>query len=169
MLLFIIIAAFEVILALVQGFWLHYIISDGIYLAVAILIPLVILTVVDKTRNKSTGKNKTLLSFVKEFGPVLFLALMFGAVSIIAYEHINEISGEFVAEYDVVVEDTNYRGGGVAYFTNPRGESGRVDLDDYRSIIFDDEDYVEAGDTIRVQEYVGFFKQTYYVLLEEVK
>jgi len=82
---------------------------------------------------------------------------------------LNRISGSFVAEYDVEVQDVYGRDGGRAYFTTPDGREGDVPLNDYRIIIPDDADMVEPGDTIRVKEYIGIFGSPYYDFVEEIK
>lgn len=91
------------------------------------------------------------------------------AISFTVFFELNRISGSFVAQYDVEVEDVYSRHGGTAYFTTPDGRYGDAPLNDYRIIMPDDADMVEPGDTIRVKEYKGIFGSHYYVFVEEIK
>ena len=84
----------------------------------------------------------------------------------VIYFCVNSLQGTFVAEYDAVVTDTNYRGGGTAWFQNPKGEERAVDLQDHRWVVTDDS-YVKIGDTIRVREYVGLFDMPFCTLAEQ--
>ena len=99
---------------------------------------------------------------------ILVLSLLAMSVFILVFSFGNQLRGEFIDEYDVIVEYVNGRGGGIAEFTTPQGKEGRVNLHDYRPIIFDDNNYVEVGDKIRVREYKGVFNQFYYVFVEEI-
>lgn len=82
------------------------------------------------------------------------------------YFYVNSLQGTFVSEYDAVVTDAYYRGGGTASFQNPKGEERAVDLHDHRLIVLDDS-YVKVGDTIRVREYVGLFDVPFCTLTEQ--
>lgn len=82
------------------------------------------------------------------------------------YFYVNSLQGTFVSEYDAVVTDAYYRGGGTASFQNPKGEERAVDLHDHRLIVLDDS-YVKVGDTIRVREYVGLFDMPFCTLAEQ--
>ena len=82
------------------------------------------------------------------------------------YIYTNSLQCTFVSEYDAVVTDTYYRGGGTAWFYNPQGEERAVDLHDHRLIVTDDS-HVEIGDTIRVREYVGLFDVPFCTLAEQ--
>lgn len=82
------------------------------------------------------------------------------------YFYVNSLQGTFVSEYDAVVTDAYYRGGGTASFQNPKGEERAVDLHDHRLIVLDDS-YVKVGDTIRVREYVGLFDVPFCTLAEQ--
>ena len=84
------------------------------------------------------------------------------------FSGINQLRGEFIGEYDVVVEDVYVKGGGSACCTTPQGEEGIVAFDDFRLIISDDDDVVEVGDTIKVRQYKGLFDKIYYVFVEEI-
>ena len=84
------------------------------------------------------------------------------------YGEINRATGEFVAEYDVEVESCLYNHGGKAYFTAPDGQDASVKLNDYRVVVPDD-DYIKEGDVITVREYVGLFRETFFILVETVQ
>ncbi len=97
---------------------------------------------------------------------VLICALVLTMISSLLYDGINRISGEFVAEYEVEAIDCNHRNGGKAYFNDRNGRYASVNLNDYRIVIPDDA-YVKEGDIITVREYVGFFSETFFVLVEQ--
>ena len=97
---------------------------------------------------------------------ILICALVLAILSSLIYGGINRMSGEFVAEYEVEAIDCNHRNGGKAYFNDRNGRYSSVELHDYRIVIPDD-DYVKEGDIICVREYVGFFGETFFVLVEQ--
>ena len=97
---------------------------------------------------------------------VLILSLILAGLSTLLYDAINRASGEYVAEYDVEVESCLYNNGGKAYFKAPNGQDASVRLNDYR-LIKQDDDFIIEGDVITVQEYVGLFRKTYFILVDE--
>lgn len=99
---------------------------------------------------------------------VLVLSLLSTALFMSIYICGNEVFGEYIDEYEVVVEFVDGRGGGYADFTTPQGAKGSVGLHDYR-LVMDDDDHVAVGDTIRVREYKGLFKKLFYVFVEEIQ
>ena len=100
----------------------------------------------------------------------LCLTLLVTVIAVVGgwaiYFYTNSLQGTFVSEYDAVVTDTYYRGGGTAWFYNPKGEERAVELHDHRLIVTDDS-YVKIGDTIRVREYVGLFDVPFCTLAEQ--
>ena len=156
--LFIVLIIFEIVLGLAYGFVLQNIVPVEICLIIAFFVPLFIV---------STSFKKQRDVYVK-FIEVLALSLLSMAVFIAVFFGGNQLRGEFIGEYDVIVEFVDGRGGGYADFTTPQGNEGSVDLHDYRPIIVDD-DYVDVGDTIRVREYKGLFNEIYYVFVAEVR
>lgn len=98
----------------------------------------------------------------------IIFSLAFAAVSLFMYEGINRISSDYVAEYEVEVESCLYNNGGTAYFTDPIGRDASAALNDYR-IVKKDDDYVKPGDVIKVREDIGFFGDTFYILVEEIE
>lgn len=147
----------EIILGCLYGFWLQNAIPYELFLCVAYIFPFVLLLLLWKNR-----RDKTLVKIIE----VAALSLLLCIVAPITYDVGNHLSSEMTAQYDVVVESVYGRGGGSATFTTPDGRSAEVDLHDYRVVLVDD--YVEVGDTIRVQEYCGLFQQPYYVFVEEI-
>lgn len=97
---------------------------------------------------------------------ILICALVLAMLSSLLYDAINRASGEYVAEYEVEVESCLYNNGGKAYFKAPNGQDASVRLNDYR-LIKQDDDLIIEGDVITVQEYVGLFRETYFVLVDE--
>ena len=97
---------------------------------------------------------------------VLIVSLLLAGLSTLLYNAINRTSGEYVAEYEVEVIDSNQRNGGIAYFIDQNGNYEDVNLHDYRVIAIED-DYVNEGDIITVREYVGLFGETFFVLVDE--
>lgn len=97
---------------------------------------------------------------------VLILSLILAGLSTLLYDAINRASGEYVAEYEVEVESCLYNNGGKAYFKAPNGQDASVRLNDYR-LIKQDDDFIIEGDVITVQEYVGLFRKTYFILVDE--
>ena len=147
---------FEIVLGFAYGFLLQNIIPAEVCLFVAFLVPFFVIAISFK------NQRKVYVKMIETF--VLSLLLM--AVFIAVFFGVNQWRGEFIGEYDVIVEYVNGRGGGYADFTTPQGNEGRVDLHDYRPIIVDA--YVDVGDTIRVREYKGIFNELYYVFVEEI-
>lgn len=156
--IYIILIVFEITLALAYGFWLQNIVPIGFCFNSAIAIPFTVLLISFKEKQNMIIKCKI----------SLFFSLVLMSVFLIVFFGFNKLHGEFIDEYDVVVEYVNYRGGGCADFTTPQGDEGSVELHDHRPIIIDD-DCVEVGDLIRVQEYKGIFNQTYYVFIDEIQ
>lgn len=152
---YIILAVFEIALALSYGFILQNAVPLVFCVMVAFTTPIFVLHLCSKERRNISAKWKELLT------ASLLLMSVFSTV----FFGINELHGEFIGEYDVIVEYVNGRGGGYAEFTTPQGRAGSVDLNDYRILIIDDS--VEIGDTIRVREYKGFFNKYYYRFVEE--
>lgn len=97
---------------------------------------------------------------------VLLCSLIFAGVSTLVYDEINRTTGEFVAEYEVEVIDSYQRNGGTAYFIDHNGNKAEVNLHDYRIIAIED-DYIDEGDIITVREYIGLFRETFFVLVDE--
>ncbi len=100
----------------------------------------------------------------------LCLTLLVTVIAVVGswviYFYTNSLQGTFVSEYDAVVTDTYYRGGGTAWFYNPQGEERSVELHgDSLSVTSDS--HVEIGDTIRVREYVGLFDVPFCTLAEQ--
>ncbi len=155
--IYIILIIFEITLGLAYGFLLQNTVPVEVCLFIAFLVPLFIISV-------SFKKQRDMYVRLIE---VLVLSLLSMAVFIAVFFGGNQLRGEFIGEYDVIVECVNGRGGGYADFTTPQGDEGRVDLHDYRPIIVND-DYVDVGDTIRVREYKGLFNEVYYVFVEEI-
>ena len=156
--IYIILIIFEIALGLTYGFLLQNIMPVETCLFIAFLVPFFTISVSAKEqRNKFVDWVEILaLSF---FSLVIFVGVFFGG---------NRLCGEYIGEYDVIVEYVNGRGGGCADFKTPQGEEGSVDLHDYRPIISND-DYVEVGDTIKVRKYKGLFNMNYYVFVEEAQ
>ena len=147
---------FEIVLGFAYGFLLQNIIPAEVCLFVAFLVPFFVISISSKSQREVYVKliETSVLSLLLA---AVFIAVFFGG---------NQFRGEFIGEYDVIVEYVNHRGGGYADFTTPQGNEGSVDLHDYRPIIVDD--YVDVGDTIRVREYKGIFNELYYVFVEEI-
>jgi hypothetical protein len=99
---------------------------------------------------------------------ILVLALFLALLSFITFRLVNNTNGKLIGEYEVVVEAVYGRGGGTADFTSPYGTTESVELHDYRLIYFDEDDFVDVGDTIKVREYKGIFGVSYYVFVEEI-
>lgn len=135
------------------------------------------------------NRSSTLVSFavgaVIAFGVLLFCALkkhriseiivdvtvfslIIGIIPFIFCTVVNQIDGKLVAEYTVTVERISGRGSGSASFYTPDGDYGTVNLYDHRIMILDGEEFVDVGDKIKVREYIGIFKDTYYIFVEEV-
>ena len=148
---------FEIVLGLAYGFLLQNVIPVEVCLFVAFLVPFFVISISSKKQRDVYVKliETSVLSLLLV---AVFIAVIFGG---------NQLRGEFIGEYDVIVEYVNGRGGGYANFTTPQGNEGSVDLHEYRPIILDD-DYVDVGDTIKVREYKGFFNELYYVFVEEI-
>ncbi len=155
--LFVALISFELILGFTYGFVLKQFVSAWICFLVAFFVPFVVLFYFSKNRQDVLVKLKR----------TFMLSLLLSAVSCGVIYYGNQLHAEFVGEYDVLVDYVNGRAGGCAYFIAPNGEEENVDLRDYRPIVSDD-DCVEAGDTIRVREYIGVFGETYYVFVEEI-
>ena len=97
---------------------------------------------------------------------VLIISLLLAGVSTLLYDAINRSSGEYVAEYEVEVIDSNQRNGGIAYFIDQNGNTADVNLHDYRIIAIED-DYVNEGDIIAVREYIGLFGETFFIFVDK--
>jgi membrane-bound ClpP family serine protease len=100
----------------------------------------------------------------------LCLTLLVTVIAVVGgwaiYFYTNSLQSTFVSEYDAVVTDTYYRGGGTAWFQNPKGEERSVELHgDSLSVTSDS--HVEIGDTIRVREYKGLFDVPFCTLAEQ--
>ena len=155
--IYFILIIFEIALGLAYGFLLQNTVPVEVCLFVAFLVPFFVISISSKSQREV---------YVKLI-EVLVLSLLLMAVFIAVFFGGNQFRGEFIGEYDVIVEYVNGRGGGYADFTTPQGNEGSVDLHDYRPIIVDD-DYVDVGDTIRVREYKGILNELYYVFVEEI-
>lgn len=154
----IILIFFEIALAMAFGFLLQDIMPIELCFAIAFLVPLFVICV-------SSKKSENIWIKLIE---VLVLSFLSMALFMSIYICGNEVYGEYIDEYEVVVEFVDGRGGGYADFTTPRGTKGSVGLHDYR-LVMDDDDYVAVGDTIRVREYKGLFKKLFYVFVEEIQ
>ena len=154
----VLLALSEIVLGCLYGFLLQNVIPYGLLLAVAYILPFTLLLIFWKNR-----RDKTVVNIVE----AAVLSLLLCIVALSTYDAGNHLHAEMTAQYDVVVESVYGRGGGSAAFTTPDGHSAEVDLHDYRVVLTGD--YVEVGDTIRVQEYCGLFQQPYYVFVEEVE
>ena len=148
----------EIVLGCLYGFLLQNVIPYELLLSVAYILPFTLLLIFWKNR-----RDKTVVKIVE----IAVLSLLLCIVAPLTYDAGNHLCAEMTAQYDVVVESVYGHGGGRAEFTAPDGCSAEVDLHDYRVVLTDD--YVEVGDTIRVQEYRGLFKQPYYVFVEEIQ
>jgi hypothetical protein len=148
----------EIVFGFLYGFWLQNVIPYELLLSVAYSLPFTLLLIFWKNR-----RDKTVVKIVE----IAVLSLLLCIVAPLTYDEGNHLCAEMTAQYDVVVESVYGHGGGRAEFTTPDGCSAEVELHDYRVVLTDD--YVEVGDTIRVQEYRGLFKQPYYVFVEEIQ
>lgn len=148
----------EIVFGFLYGFWLQYLIPYELFLTVAFVIAVILFLSLWKHHH-----GKTMIKVVEIFA----LSMLLLVVAPITYDAGNRLSKEMITQYDVVVESVYGRGGGRAEFTAPDGCSAEVELHDYRVVLTDE--YVEVGDTIRVQEYRGLFKQPYYVFVEEIQ
>jgi|GEM_PF-2673652 len=155
--IYVTLVVFEIALGLAYGFLLQNIVPIDFCFAVAFTIPFTVLFI------SSKEKQDMITKCIETLILSLFLMLVFIAVFVGG----NKLHGDFIAEYDVVVEQINGRGGGEAIFTTPQGDQESVELHDYRLIIFDKKDCVEIGDTIRVREYKGIFNKPFYDIVEE--
>lgn len=155
---------FEIVLGFAYGFLLQNIIPAEVCLFVAFLVPFFVISISSKSQREVYVNQREV--YVKLIETSV-LSLILAAVFIAVFFGGNQFRGEFIGEYDVIVEYVNGKGGGYADFTTPQGNKGSVDLHDYRPIIVDD-DYVAVGDTIRVREYKGLFKELYYIFVEEI-
>ena len=154
---FIISLVFGIASALVYGFFGQNVIPFAVCVMSTFLIPFLILFIRLNKRDQH-----------KKWLDIVALSLLSMAVFIVSFSGINQLRGEFIGEYDVVVEDVYVKGGGAACFTTPQAEEGIVEFDDFRLIISDDDDVVEVGDTIKVRQYKGLFDKIYYVFVEEI-
>lgn len=157
---YIIAVVFEILFAIFYGFFLQNIINLTDYIFLSFCFAFLILLISAKTENNN---------FKVKAIELLTLSFILCALSLAVFWTGNNARIQMVGEYDVIVEDTTYQNGGIAYFTNKKGHQGQVDLHDYRSITSENEDFIDIGDTIRVQEYAGLFGQTYYVFIAEIK
>ncbi len=155
--IYVVLIVFEIALGLAYGLLLKNIVSIDICLITAFTIPFVVLFASSKSRQ----------DMVIKLSEVLLASFLLTAVAVGVFSYGNQLRGEFIGEYDVIVEYVSGRGGGYADFTTPQGKAGCVDLYEYRPVIFDD-DCVDVGDTIRVREYNGLFNEHYYVFVEEI-
>ena len=157
--LYVILILFEVAVGLTYGFILQNIISIEDCLIIAFLVPFILMLIFSmKNQEKIWGK---LLR-------ILVLALFLALLSFITFRLVNNKNGKLIGEYEVVVEAVYGRGGGTADFISPYGTTESVELHDYRLIYFDEDDFVDVGDTIKVREYKGIFGVSYYVFVEEI-
>ena len=148
---------FEITLALTYGLFFQNYMLDNFFFISAIIVPFTVLLI--------SSKEETSMSTKCEKALILSLALM--VIFVISFDGLNKLNGEFIDEYDVIVEEVTFRDGGQATFTTPQGIKGRVNLHDYRPIVEDENDCVNVGDFIRVQEYKGIFNQSYFVLVDK--
>lgn len=160
MITYIVSAACELVWIFCYGFFLNSFMPRDVFFFAAFGIPFCVNMIFYKKLPFKDKVNKMLW--------VLILSLIMAGLSILLYDALNRASGEFVDEYDVSVVDCYHKNGGTAYFKDRDGQDASVELRDYRIVIPDD-DYVTTGDTITVREYVGFFGETFYVFVEEVK
>lgn len=150
---------FEIAFAFAYGFLLQNTISVEIAFLLAFCIPLIVLIAFSKN-SQDKIKKKLLTALVIS----LLLGILFLGVLTLG----NQLYGEFVAEYTVVVESVHGKGGSTAEFTAPDGDYASVDLHDYRIILTEQDDYVTAGDVIKIQEYKGIFGQPFYKFVEKL-
>ena len=148
---------FEIALGLTYGFVLRNFMPVELLFVIAFAFPFFVLFICCKSRKDKGVK----------FSGLLFSSWILTAVAISVFFYGNQLNGEFIGEYNVVVQHLNGKGGRYATFITPAGTEGDVTLHDYRPITFDD-DYVDVGDTIRVREYKGLFNEYYYVFVKEI-
>ena len=102
---------FETVLGLSYGFLLQNIIPVEVCLFIAFLVPFFVIAI--SFKNQREVYVKMIETFVLSLLlMVVFIAVFFGG---------NQWRGEFIGEYDVIVEYVNHRGGGYADFTTPQG------------------------------------------------
>ena len=157
--IYVILALFEITLGLTYGFLLRNVFSIEVCLVIAFLVPFIVILFFSRKDNGKIGAR-----FLK----ILVIALLFTMACCVIFIFANNIKGELIGEYEVIVEDISAKGGGSAGFISPHGTYEYVDLHDYRIILTDEDDYVDVGDTIRVREYMGIFDMNYYVFIEEM-
>ena len=126
---YIILIIFEIVLGFAYGFWLQNIISYGVCCFIAFLVPFFVISISSKNQRDV---------YVKLI-EILVLSIFSIAVFLTVFVYGNQLRGDFIDEYDVVVEYVSGRGGGFASFTTPQGNEGSADLHDYRPIIVDDD------------------------------
>ncbi len=159
---YIICCVFALAFPFCYGLLLNSIMAFPVFLLISTVSPFVVMIIFNEKNSTSKPTSIALKSLV------ISIALML--VSVGVYNVGNRITyNDYLGEYKVVVKSLNGKGGGTAGFTDPDGEYGNVDLNDYRWFYFDDDDIVEEGDTILVQKYIGFFNEVYYVFVDEVK
>ncbi|MBQ2675974.1 MAG: hypothetical protein IJF54_01045 [Clostridia bacterium] len=103
---------------------------------------------------------------ILDYKYVLIFLAIFIIFSIFTYHYANRISLTFVVEYDAVVTDATYRGGGTVWFNDPQGNEKSAQLDDYRIIVFDDNSIVSVGDKIQIREMKGIFDVDYCIIIK---
>ena len=158
-LVYVILFLSEIILGLTYGFLFRNVFPIEPYLAIAFLVPFIVLVF---SSRKDNGKIRVRLL------TILVVALLFAMECFLIFISVNNIKGEFIGEYEVIVEDRSGKGSGSAGFLSPHGTYEQVDLHDYRIIWTDEDDYVDVGDRIRVREYKGIFDMSFYVFVEEI-
>ena len=150
----------ELVWIFCYGLLLNSFLSMGVFFFAAFGLPCCVNMIFYKQLPFNDKVNKILWA--------LIVSLILAGLSTLIYGEINRATGEFVAEYDVEVESCLYNNGGKAYFTAPDGQDASVRLNDYRVVVPDD-DYIKEGDVITVREYVGLFRETYFILVETVQ
>ena len=153
----IVLLLFEIILLIACSFMLQNILSVETCLNITFCVSFIVLFASLKDEQNKTSRLIETLSL-----SVLLTLISFGIFS-----YGNQLHGEYIEEYDVVVEYVNSRGGGHASFTTPDGKEETVELNDRRPVITNEDDCVNVGDTIKVQKYRGIFNKHYFIFVEQ--
>ncbi len=101
---------------------------------------------------------------------ILVIAVLFGGGSLFAYDKLNKSTEEFVRQFDVVAVTvyTDELGGRIYFYD----DDGNYCVADYNYVLFDNGDprkhFVVSGDTVRIDEYKGFFGNSYYSFVKIV-
>lgn len=102
---------------------------------------------------------------------ILVISVLFGGGSLFVYDKLNKSTEEFVRQFDVVAVDvyTDEFGGRIYFYD----EDGNYCTADYNYVVFDTGDprkhFVASGDTVRIDEFKGFFGNKYYRFIKIVE